>query len=641
MKANYKLATTVAEIKEYLTGAKEVAFDFETAGMGEYSKEEFSALDPHKADIVGISMSKEVDTAIYIPLRHKNYKNADVVAVMEYLKTNLFENESIMKIAHNMAFEAMFLYKEGIILQEPLYDTIVASQLTLKNYTEFRGLGDSGLKKLVPELYGDELPKFEDVVQGRNFDELNPEDWETLRYASADSDYTLMLFHTFNEWFEEYMPKHRFICEKIESPVAVFTGMMKYNGIGVDRELMKEKLSEAEEQLKILKDKILFVTGDIDIGENCSTQSFKDYLYKDLQLPKLKVTAKYQAAADDETLQRLIAFCKTNKQEIVPLLETVQEYRKLSKIKSTYIDGYANEINSVTGKIHTNFFPMGTQTGRFASRKPNMQNMPRKTNDPVGVRNFFISSEHNTFLDFDFSQIELRVGAFYCRDPKMMETYKNNGDIHAQTTAVIFGGTPEEAADKNTPNFKEHRTIAKNCNFGVFFGLFPKGLQTTLKFKGGVDKSIEECDVIIRNLKQGYASLADWQKETIWKAKRDRYSETYLGRRRMLPKINSMDWGMKSYSERCALNTPIQGTAADILKLSMCRLLKYLKNRQYIKPVLQIHDELLFEVTNDKIDEATIIIKKAMEHEPFKEFDLPIIAEGELGTVFGKLEEIR
>ena len=388
----------------------------------------------------------------------------------------------------------LFLYKHGILIQEPVYDTIAAAQLTLKSDNEFRDLHDSGLKTLVPYLYGVDLPTFESVVHGRHFDELDPDDWSTFRYACADSDRTLQLYGTFNSWFEQNIPNHRFICESIESPTAVFTGLMKYNGVGVNMELMRTKKAEAEAKLMELRERILDVIGDVDIGENCSTQAFKEYLYKTAGLPVLKTTAKFQDAADDEAIQLLTGYCRQNRPDLVPFFETVQEFRKWAKIKSTYIDGYMKHINTATGRIHPDLMPMGTDTGRFAARKPNLQNMPRKGSDPIGVRNFVVAKDGSSFLDFDFSQIELRVGAYYCRDEKMLDTYSNGGDIHAATTSVIFNIPVSEAVDKDNPDYKERRTIAKNVNFGTFYGLFPKGLQRTLRFKAGLDKPIDDCE---------------------------------------------------------------------------------------------------------------------------------------------------
>ncbi len=640
-KQDYKTIREIADIEAYLGAADVIAFDFETSPTEEYRDEEYAALDAHKADITGVSISVEKGTGIYIPLRHKTGVNADIPSVMEYLREHVFQNPAVVKIAHNMAFEAKFLYKYGIVLQEPVYDTIVASQLTLKNDFEYRDLSDSGLKKLVPYLYGVELPTFEEVVQERSFDELDPDAWDTCRYACADSDWALQLWSTFNGWFEHNIPKHRLICEKIESPTAVFTGMMKYNGVLFDTALMAEKKAEAEAHLVELRAKLQAVIGDVDIGENCGTQAFKDYLYKTLKLPVLKTTTKYAEAADDEAIQLLRAYCRKLRPELVEFFDTVQEFRKWAKIKSTYIDGYLKWVNSATGRIHPDLMPMGTDTGRFASRRPNLQNMPRKGSDPIGVRQFVIAPEGTTFLDFDFSQIELRVGAFYCRDPFMMETYHSGGDIHASTTSVIFGISVDEAQDKDNPDYKERRTIAKNVNFGTFYGLFPRGLQRTLKFKAGLEKSEDECAQIIANLKAGYPKLSEWQEATIKAARLNGYSETSFGRRRYLPYINDRaDWGKRSFAERCSMNTPIQGTAAEILKLAMAELIRELRDKPYIRPILQIHDELLFEVDDGHEEEAIRIIRKAMERQPFDAFDIPIVAEGEHGTCFGKLREL-
>ena len=639
-KQDYKTVREISEIERYLGNADTVAFDFETAAAKQHRDDTRAALDAHKSDIVGISLSVAPGTAIYVPLRHRSGENADVTAVMQYLTERVFRNLQVVKIAHNMAFEAMFLYKHGIVLQEPVYDTIVAAQLTLKDDTTFRDLHDSGLKRLVPELFGVELPTFEEVTDGKFFDELDPDEWDTCRYACADSDWTLQLYHKFNGWFAVNIPKHRFICEEIESPTAVFTGMMKFNGVGVDQNLMQRKKEEAEQKMVDLREKILMVCGDVDIGENCNTLDFKRFLFKTAGLPVLKTTERNQEAADDEAIQKLTEFCRAKRPELVEFLETVQQYRKWAKIKSTYIDGYMQWINSETGRIHPDLLPMGTETGRFAARKPNLQNMPRKGSDPIGVRQFVTAPEGTVFLDFDFSQIELRVGAFYCRDKVMMETYREGGDIHAATTSVIFGIPVDQAQDKSDPDYKERRTIAKNVNFGTFYGLFPRGLQRTLKFKAGLDKSVEDCEQIIRNLKAGYPGLTDWQERTVKEARSDGYTETFFGRRRYLPSIKSDDWGKRSFSERCALNTPIQGTAAEILKLAMRELVKQLADKPYIRPILQIHDELLFEVDEGHEAEAIDIIRSAMERQPFPEFDIPIVAEGECGKRFGSLTEL-
>lgn len=636
----YKCVYTLAEIQEYLKNTSLFAFDFETSPRDKWRNDKSAALDAHKADITGISFSVLDGTAIYVPLKHRSGRNAENQNVIwEYLKS-LFESKDVIKVAHNLAFESMFLYARGIVLQKPCYDTIAASQLTLKSKWEFRSLADSGLKTLAPALCKAEMTEFSTVTDGRLFDELNPQDEKTILYACADSDYTLRLYHVFNQWFDRFLPKHRTIVEEVESPTSVYVGIMKYNGILVDKSAMLKKQAEAAEKIVSIRTEISGIIGNIEIGANASTSAFKKYIFVDLGLPVMKTTAKHQEAADDETMILLKEWCKSNRPELVRLFELVQEYRKWGKLKSTYIDGYLRFIDENTGRIHPDLMPLGTETGRFASRNPNMQNCPQKDNDPIGVRKFIIAPAGKVLLSLDFSQIELRVGAFYCRDKRMLETYRTGGDIHAQTTSVIYRIPFEEAADKNAPHYKERRTIAKNCNFGVFYGLFPTGLQKTLKFKAGLNSALSECETIIQNLKAGYPGLARWQDEVKKRAAVSCYTETWLGRRRYLLGIRSSDWGKKSFAERCALNTPIQGTAADILKLACGRIISGLPERLWLKPLLQIHDELVFELPEDKVDEAVAFIKECMETQPFPEFDVPIVAEASVGRNFGEMKEM-
>lgn len=638
---DYLCVNTLNEIKEYLTGAAVVAFDFETSPRDEYRNEERAALDAHKAGITGVSFSVSEGSAIYVPMRHRDGGNVrEPEAVMGYLREALFENATVIKVAHNLSFEAMFLYALGIIVQPPVYDTIAAAQLTLKSNTEFRGLSDSGLKTLVPQLFGVELPDFMSVTGGRFFDELSPEDMETVRYACADSDFALRLYHVFNGWFDKYLPKHRFLVEQVESPTAVYCGLMRYNGLLMDQVAMEAKQAEAEERLGEIRRDIAFMIGDVEIGANASTSAFKSYLYKDLGLPVLKTTAKYQEAADDETMILLADWCRENRPELARLFELVQEYRRWGKIKGTYLDGYLRYVNGATGRIHPDLMPLGTETGRFAARNPNLQNMPRKGSDPVGIRNLLVAPSGCAVMELDYSQVELRVGAFYCRDEKMLETYREGGDIHARTTSVIYRIPVEQAADKNAADYKERRTIAKNCNFGVFYGLFPRGLQKTLKFKAGLDTALESCEKIIANLKAGYPRLALWQEAVKQQVRACRYSETWLGRRRYLPNIVSEDWGKKSFAERCAMNTPIQGTAADIVKLAMARIVVELPDYPWIQPVLTVHDSLVFYVSKDRVMEAGRLIKGLMEKQPFPEFDVPLVAEVAAGKNYGELVDM-
>ncbi len=639
METTYQLITTVRGIREYLGDARRVALDIETSPDDPFREDPRAALDPARSHIVGCSFSVAEGTGIYVPVAHLQGPNVNARAFRRFM-ARFLADRGVEKIIHNAAFEGQMFYHLGIVIQPPVYDTIAASQLTLKGDYAFRELSDSGLKKLAAELCGEPLPTFTEVTAGRHFDELDPKDPETIRYGCADSDIALRLRRIFNEWFDRYLPAHRHLVEAIESPTAVYLGIMRHNGIPVDLEAMMKRKKEAEEKMAELGKKIREIVGEVNIGASCNTQAFKEVLYGQLGLPVLRVTDSNREAADDMTLQLLKEWCEAHRPELVPLFALVQEYRKTGKLLSTYLTGYLKCVNPVTGRIHPDIFALSTDTGRMNCRNPNCQNMPRKTNDEIGIRSLIRAPEGQLILSLDYSQIELRVGSFYCRDETMMETYRRGGDIHAATTGVIFGISPEEAQDKSRAEYKERRTIAKNVNFGTFYGLYPQGLQRTLKFKAGVNKSLEECQEILNNLKAGYPGLTRWQEEMKAQAARRMYSETWLGRRRYLPRIRSDDWGEKSFAERCSLNTPIQGTAADILKIAVVRILEGLPERPWLRPILQIHDELVFLIPEERLKEAVAFIRDCMERKPFPEFDLPLAAEAAAGPDFGHLEEL-
>lgn len=643
MDNNYKCVTSLEELKAYLGDSKLVSFDYETSPDDDWRQDDKAALDAHRAHIVECSYSIAPHTGVSVPLCHKSGINMDWDEWYAFHK-ELLESKDILKICHNIAFESQFSYAIGIIIQAPVYDTICAAQMTQNGDFSFRRLADSGLKKLSAELLGTKRKTFSETVGDRYFDELDPMDPATIEYACEDADQALQLYYLFNDWFDKYLPKHRKIVEDLESPTAVYLGIMKYNGVPLDLPLMEEKKQEADAKIAELKDKIQFIIGDVNIGSNCSTKAFKEYLYGTLHLPVLKTTMTDKEAADNQAMQLLRDWCKDNRPELTELFDLVIEYRKWGKIKTTYIDGYLKFLNPATKRIHPDFFTLSTDTGRWNCQHPNAQNMPRKTNDPIGVRNFIKAPEGTVLISLDFSQIELRVGAFYLSqtgDDTMKNVYMHGMDLHAKTTSVIFGVPYEQAHDPESPGYKEHRTIAKNVNFGVFYGLFPRGLQRTLKFKAGIEKSEEECAAMIDNLKSGYPGLTIWQEEVKEDARRKMYSETWLGRRRYLPNINSDNWGQRSFAERCAMNTPVQGTAADILKMAVARILAGLPERPWLKPILQIHDELTFIVPVDKADEAIAFVKECMDQKPFPEFNLPLIAEASIGPAFGTMKELQ
>ena len=635
---NYRCETNLQEIEKYLRGAGIVAFDFETAPLPAYRDDNKAALDAHRSHIVGVSLSVAEGSAVYVPLRHLRGPNTDPEQIIPFLRGALWMNPAVVKIAHNLSFEAMFLYALGVVVQPPCYDTIAAAQMTLKTTFEFRALSDSGLKKLVPELLGDELPTFEDVTEGRFFDELASDDPDTVRYACADSDYALRLYRRFNEWFDAYLPRHRWIVENIESPTAVYCGLMKYNGLLMDETAMIRKQGECAARLLELREKIHAMTGDVEIGANAGTQAFKDYLFKTLGLPVLKTTAKNAEAADDQTMVMLAEWCADHRPELVLLFELVQEYRKWSKLKTTYIDGYLRFINPASGRIHPDLLPLATETGRFACRRPNLQNQCQPGNDYVGVRNFIVSPEGWLLMEADYSQVELRIVAYLSQDAVMLDAYKNGEDIHSITTSAVFGISREEAADKHHSEYKHRRTVAKGTMFGILYGIGAKGLSVNLKASAGVRASVEQCEQYIAGIKARYTNLATWQQYAKETARRRQYAQTALGRRRYLPGIRSQDFRRRASSERMAMNTPVQGLAADCLKLAMGRLVKTLADKPYIRPVMTVHDSLVFEVRADHVDEAAALVKGCMEALPPLENFMPLVAEVAVGERYGELE---
>ncbi len=636
---SYRCVTDLEEIKSLLRGKSPVAFDFETSPVDKWRADSRAALDASKAVIAGVSFATDENNVFYVPLTHRvgvNAENQD--ELWTFLKAEVYENPAVIKIAHNLAFEAMFLYAKGIIVQLPCYDTISAAQLTLKSNFEFRNLHDSGLKLLATNLFGADMPSFETVTAGRYFDEMDPSEHETIRYACADSDYTLRLYYKFNTWFNRYLPEHRRVVELLESPTAVYVGMMKYNGVPVDTTEMENAKVTAELEIKRIAKEITALIGDINVGSNCSTTSFKNYLYKILKLPVLKQTDKYQPSVDDEAMIRLKEYCSENKPDLVTLFDMVLEYRKWQKLNSTYFEGYLSCVNNATGCIHPDLMPLATETGRFACRKPNMQNSPQPGQDPVGVRNFISAPDGWSLIEADYSQAEIRLCAYLSNDKVLLDAYRKGVDVHAITTSAVFGISLEEASDHGNPQYKHRRTVAKSTMFGIMYGIAGAGLSKNLYTNAGVSLSREECDSYIQSILNKYIDMSAWQVLQKKLAAECLYVETAMGRRRYLPGIRSQNRCDRSSAERMAINTPVQGLGADCLKHSMMLLIKELRSREDIRPILTVHDSLVFLVRDGKLDEAKELIKRCMETPPPLPDFMPLVADVSVGKRYGELE---
>lgn len=636
-----KTLISVAQLAAYIKGATTVAFDFETAPKnGDQDK---AALDPHQAEITGIALAvlpeKPPITAVYLPLRHRVGVNADPAAVLALLKATVFENPDCLKIAHNLCFESKFLLAEGIVLKPPVFDTIAGAQLILKDTSHFRRLNEAGLKRLVREWLGVELPSFLATVGDGNFCNLDPQAEKTAAYAGADAAFALKLWQFEQAWFLKYLPSHGQLLKTMESPVAIYTAMMEYAGVYIDMPLLSASQATIKKNQAVLKH-TLEQSGQrrVNVGANAATNDFKTYLYNELSLPVLKTTATGKPSVDNEALDALMDYARENKPEVLGYLELVGDFRRLGKLFKTYLIGLRDAKNPVTGAIHTRFFPLGTETGRFSSQQPNCQNLPTGSIGGVNVRDLFVARPGKILVACDYSQIELRIGAWLTGDRAMRAVYQNGGDIHASTTAGVYGISLAEALDKEHPLYKERRTVAKNINFGIFYGLYPKGLKRILKLKAGLNLSLSACEAMIFNIHRAYPGLRPWQQAVIRQASYDQQIGTALGRKRCLPGLSDPDEATVSHARRAALNHPIQGTAADILKLAMVRLLPLLAGNPGITPLLTVHDELVFEVANEVLDLSIASLKQIMEAQPFPGFDLPLVVEVSVGHRYGSLK---
>ena len=639
MNKKYKKITEISELRRCLKDHHEIAFALKTAPQYQYRGEIGADRDPLKSYIVGCSFSVAEGEGIYVPVAHRVGTNMATAEFHGFLDGFLSDKNTV-KISHDLAFSAALAYGQGILIQPSVYDVKAAAQLILKNENTFRDSDESELKILSKELLN-EAPVSLSKITGKKYcDQMNADDDAVVKHCAAEAEITFRLYRKMNIWFDENLPRHRKIAEQLESPVSIYLGLMKWSGLPVDVPQMKRCQAESEANLAQIRKEIEHIVGDVEIGVNCSTDEFRSFLYEKVNLPALKTTQNNVGAIDSTTLSLLKRWCDVNRPTLSPLFTLVEQYRKHYQIKHTFVDGYLKNLNPCTNGIHPNICSMGAETGRMSCRKPNMQNIPRQANDPIGVRGLIKAPEGSLVLSLDFSQIELRLGAWYCQDQRMVNTYScENGDIHAETTAVIFGIPYSEAQDKRNEHYKERRTIAKAVNFGVFYGLHPNGLRDIL-LKSGIDKTLEECKEIIDNLKIGYPGLTIWQNKTKSEVKRKKYCETWLGRRRYFPEIASGDWREKSRAERCAMNHLIQGTAADVIKLAMGRIICGLSDKMWLKPVLQIHDELVFVIPKEKLQDAVSYIRSCMEAKPFPEFDIPLIAEAAAGPNFGSLEEI-
>lgn len=558
---------------------------------------ETTALTPAKAGLVGISLSSDVGQAAYIPLGHVGEqadllgesKGADIpqlpiAKAIEMLKP-LLEDPSVMKIAHNMKYDWQMFAKHGIQVS-PCDDTMLMSYV-------LDGSSHSHSMDNLSKQYLDFEPiKYEEVAgKGKSavtFDKVDIE--KALDYAAEDADITLRLWHILKpRLIAERMVS---VYEKLERPLIPVIAQMELEGIKVDPAILKSMSSEFGKRIADLEEEIYKLAGTtFNIG---SPKQIGDILFDQMGLQGGKKTKTGQYSTDVKTLEELAL----QGHEIV---QKILDWRGLSKLKSTYTDALQEEINPETGRVHTSYHMTGTSTGRLASSDPNLQNIPIRTEDGRAIRKAFIAKEGCVLLSVDYSQVELRLAAEMAGVEALKQAFKDGVDIHTLTASQVFD-LPLDQVDGET------RRRAKAVNFGIIYGISGWGLAKQLGCEPG-----DASDFIRRYLAR-FPEIKDYMEDKKDEARKNGFVKTLYGRKCFTPNINAKIPAQRGGSERAAINAPLQGTAADIMKISMSKMPAALAQEGLsAKMLLQVHDELIFEVPEGELEKTTVIVKNIME----------------------------
>ncbi len=545
---------------------------------------ETTSQSPMNAELVGISFSIEPETAYYIPLAH-SYLGAPEQLSKEYVLDQIkgiFENRVILKIGHNIKYDFIVLKKEGINLKGIAFDTMLASYLLNPNKTN-HNLTDAsmdylGIKKL----------SFNDVIgKGKkDFSEVPIND--ATQYSGEDAAVTLKL----KRYLEPEIKKQGLekLFYEIEVPLIEVLADMELAGVKIDLPLMGSFSEKITKELLSIEQRIYLLAGE-EFNIN-SPKQLQEILFEKLGLRPIKKT-KTGYSTNIDVLEQLALEHELPKEII--------EYRALSKLQNTYVDALPKLVNPKTGRLHTSFNQTITATGRLSSSDPNLQNIPIRGEWGKKIREAFIAEEGNLLISSDYSQIELRILAHMSQDERLIETFKHDGDIHTGTACELFG-VPAEGITA------EMRRSAKTVNFGIIYGISPYGLSQQL----GI--SPEEARYYIDTYFSRHSGVKDYIDTLIKEAVETGYVSTLYQRKRAIPELKSTNKNIRQLGERLAINSPIQGSAADIIKISMLNIWNRLKKEGLqTKMLLQVHDELLFEVPEEEKDTVKELIKKEME----------------------------
>jgi DNA polymerase-1 len=590
--STYALEKLVKRLKE----KGSFAFDTETTGLNTLSDK-----------LVGISLSPAPGEAYYIPVGHIGWEQVQqlpVEHVIEKLKP-VFGDDKIAKIAHNAKFDMEILAEYGISVNNLVSDTMVAAYLL--------GEKSLGLKALSFNRLDIEMTEITELI-GSGKNQINMSQVEVSvagKYACADADNTVRLDKLFTtELKEQDLWK---LYADVEMPLVPIIMKMERKGITLDTNLLGEMSGRLGRRLLELEEDIYAKAGRrFNIN---STQQLSPVLFQELKLPSARKT-KSGFSTDASVLEEL--------RGQHPIIELILEYRQLTKLKSTYVDALPQLVNTKTGRVHTSFNQTKTTTGRLSSSDPNLQNIPVKGELGREIRQAFIAPPGYRLLSADYSQIDLRALAHLSGDPELLKTFSKDGDIHTDTAIRLFG----VEKDKVTADM---RRLAKTVNFGVIYGMSGYGLEQATEF------SRAEAEKFITAYFEKYPRVKEYMEETKKQARELGYVQTILGRRRAIPEVNSSNRNLREAAERMAINMPVQGTSADIIKVAMVNLDKEM-SRLKLKSsmLLQVHDELIFEVPDDEMDSMQKLAIKVMSEAIA--LSIPVKVETKTGKNWGQME---
>lgn len=543
---------------------------------------ETTSTDPIRAELVGMSFSYAENQAFYVPVPADRSEAQKIVDRFR----PVFENREIMKVGQNIKYDMLVLANYGVQLQGPLFDTMVAHyvlQPELRHNMDYLAEIYLNYQTIhIEELIG---PKGKN--QG-NMRDLPPA--SVYEYACEDADVTLKLKNKLEKELDENNVRKLF--EEIEMPLIPVLAYMERNGVRIDTEALKETSRHFTLRMKQIEEEVYQLAGtEFNIA---SPKQVGEVLFDRLKIvEKAKKTKTGQYVTSEEVLESL-----RGKHEVVG---KILEHRGLKKLLGTYIDALPQLINPETGRIHTSFNQTVTATGRLSSSNPNLQNIPIRNEDGKEIRKAFIPDDGCIFFSADYSQIELRIMAHLSGDPHMIEAFQKGQDIHAATASKIYKVPLEEVT-------REQRSKAKTANFGIIYGISVFGLAERLN----VDR--KEAKELIDGYFENYPHVKEYMNESIRIARERGYIETIFKRKRYLPDINSRNAVVRGYAERNAINAPIQGSAADIIKVAMVRIYqRFLKEGIQSKMILQVHDELNFSVLPEEQEKVKQIVIEEME----------------------------